>query len=488
MLIVRTVALCASNVVALHRSRRLKRGNRRRARTNRTNNGRGESRPQSRQRVNVFFVSMSKSRVTGGWLSQPVISCPPGVNARIPRLLQWPGKEAVHEVIVWVWGSVRHGNAMELYYWKAWLMGVQIGKHRACCCMSWWRAHLWSCVRRFVAASPRGGHAVLPGYSVLEWFGLIQDLDTSLVVFLRGVCSGLGPPEGGIVYGLFSKEALYTGKASVSRTHSPGLAARLTEHFRCLYRLGLKDANKPPYRLLRRKLWNVRFFPLAVFPTISQTLSAEALAISMEAPMGNARDAAEERRLRRKGENAMVRAPRRRPSSWRWRQRRPWENIWGCSDVKEVLSNQSRGKPVQFPGALGLDFPFSPLYTAQIREERAYYGFQGPLYLFDPCWLGLFLAYCAKGSNRSNFPWIRLPRWPRMEIASYLCGACKHVSEFLKLPSTQCSASRVLDYPLRFHSYHQKEFQFFRCLRSSRMLGQAKIPRCHWSHALWASA
>ena len=57
------------------------------------------------------------------------------------------------------------------------------------------------------------------------------------------------------------------------------------------------------------------FFPLVVFPTISQTLAAEALAISMEAPMGNARDAVGERRLRRNGENAKVRAPRRRPSS-----------------------------------------------------------------------------------------------------------------------------------------------------------------------------
>ena len=62
------------------------------------------------------------------------------------------------------------------------------------------------------------------------WFRLIQDLDTSLVVFLRGICSGLGPPEGGIVYGLFSKEALKVGKSSDGRTHSPGLVARLTEH------------------------------------------------------------------------------------------------------------------------------------------------------------------------------------------------------------------------------------------------------------------
>ena len=35
------------------------------------------------------------------------------------------------------------------------------------CCMSWWRAHRWSCLRCFVAASRRGGRAVVPGYSVL---------------------------------------------------------------------------------------------------------------------------------------------------------------------------------------------------------------------------------------------------------------------------------------------------------------------------------
>ena len=39
--------------------------------------------------------------------------------------------------------------------------------------------------------------------------------------------------------------------------------------------------------------------------------------------------------------------------------------------------------------------------------------------------LGLFLAYCAKGSNRPNFPWIRLPRWPRWRLASCLRGASR---------------------------------------------------------------
>ena len=209
-------------------------------------------------------------------------------------------------------------------------------------------------------------------------------------------------------------------------------------------------------------------------PTISQTLAAEALAISLEAPLGNAKDAAEERRPRRKGDNAKVRALRRRPSSWRRRKGRPWESIWGCSAVKEVLSNQSRGKPVQFPGALGLDSPCSSLYTAQIREEHAHCGSHGPLYLFDPCRLVLFLAYCAKGSNRSNFLWIQLLRWPRWEIASYLYGACKQVSEFLKLPSRQCSASRVLDYLLRFHSLPPRRVPVFQVPPVVRSIGLVK--------------
>ena len=167
-----------------------------------------------------------------------------------------------------------------------WRMGMRRWKCRACCCTSSWSAHWWRCVRLFVVASRKGGRAVLPGYSVLGGlisFGIWSHL---LWYFCGGICSGLGPSEGGIVYGLFSKEALYVGKAAVNRTHCPGLAPRVTEHVWCLYRPGLKDANKPRYRLLRRRLWGVRFFPLAVFSTISHTLAAEAVAISMEAPMG----------------------------------------------------------------------------------------------------------------------------------------------------------------------------------------------------------
>ena len=86
----------------------------------------------------------------------------------------------------------------------------------------------------------------------------------------------------------------------------------------------------------------------------------------------------------------------------------------------------------------------------------------------------LFLAYCAKGSNRSNFPWFRLPRWPRWEIASYLYGACKHVSKFLKFPSRQCSASRVLEHLLQFHSLPPKRVPVFQVPPVSKNIGNVK--------------
>ena len=147
-------------------------------------------------------------------------------------------------------------------------------------------------------------------------------------------------------------------------------------------------------------------------------------------------------------------------------------------------------KPVQFPGALGLDIPFSPLYIAQIREEHAYCGSQSTLCLFDPYRLELFLASCAKGSNRSNFPWIWLPRWPRWEIASYLYGACKHFSEFLKLASRQWFRvpGSGISSSVSF-SIIKKSFSFSGDFRHKEYWEcHAKIPRSHLWHAMWACA
>ena len=365
------------------------------------------------------------------------------------------------------WNNIRGLSVFLLgpCYQKAWLMGMRRWKRRACCCMH----VLVACT----LVEPQAAEVGVPCCQGTQcwWFDLIGNLDTSLVVFLRGICSGLEPSEGGIVYGLFSKEALYVGKASVNRTHCLGLAARLTE-----------DANKPRYRLLRRRLWAVRFFPLAVFPTISQTSAAEAFAISIEAPMGNAKDAAEERRLRRRRDNAKVRALCRRPSSWTRRKRRPWESIWVVLLSKKLFQTSPGASRFSFQVRWGWTFLFALFTLLRIREEHAYCGSQGPIYWFDPCRLGLFLACCAKGSNKSNFPWIWLPRWARWETASYLYGACKQVSEFLKLPSRQRSASRVLESVAVSFSTTEKSSSISGVSRYQEYWAcKAKIPRGYWS-------
>ena len=143
------------------------------------------------------------------------------------------------------------------------------------------------------------------------------------------------------MWSLAKKSVLLARHLSVVRTLQVWL--HVSQNISGLYRLGLKVVNNPRYRLLRRKLWTVRFFPLAVFPTISQTLAAEALAISMEAPMGNARDAAKERRLRRKRENAKVRVPRRRPSfSFPTTQKCfSFSGAFSCEEYQEMSSENS---------------------------------------------------------------------------------------------------------------------------------------------------
>ena len=114
-----------SNVVALHGSRLLKGGYRPRARANRTNNGRGEGRPLSRQTgYHVQHKVCCRSRTSQVDCCLPRNFLSSRRSRRIPRLLQWPSKESMQEVIVWVWGSVTHGNAVEQYTWA---LSVLIG-------------------------------------------------------------------------------------------------------------------------------------------------------------------------------------------------------------------------------------------------------------------------------------------------------------------------------------------------------------------------
>ena len=316
-----------------------------------------------------------RTSLVHGCLSRST-SCPPGVDARIPRLLRWSSKKRACKRSLRGYGDlsrmgVQWNNTRVLSvfllgpcYQKAWPMGMRRWKRRACCCMSW-----WSCVRRFVAASRRGGRAVLPGYSVLGCLislGIWTHFSLYFgVVFVR-------------VWGLL--------KVELSTDSSPRKRCTLARHLliedtvqvwlhvsQNISGVSIAQVSKMqtnPGVDFSGADCGCSFLSICCLPPVSQTLAAEALAISMEAPMGNAKDAAEERRLRRKGDNAKVRAPRRRPSSWRRRKERPLESIWGCSAVKEALSNQFQGTPVQCPGALGLDIPFFllSLYCSDTRR------------------------------------------------------------------------------------------------------------------------
>ena len=257
------------------------------------------------------------------------------------------------------------------------------------------------------------------------------------------------------------------------RTHCPGLAARLTEHIRCLYRQGLKDANKPLYRLLRRRVCGVRFFPLTVFPTISHTLAAEALAISMEAPMGNAKDAAEERRLRRKGDDAKVRAPGRRPSSWRRRKRRPWESIWGCSDVQEALSNHSGASQSGFQVSWDWTFLFPLCTRLRYEKNMRIAGLKDLSICLIPAGWGSSWRIARKARTGQTFRGSGCRGGLGGRLRRISMELAKRFLNFSNFPPDSVLHRGFWNIFCGSIPYHRKEFQFFRCFQSSRILGMS---------------
>ena len=249
---------------------------------------------------------MSKSRVTGGWLSLLVSSCPPGANARLPRLLQWPSKEGSH------------------------CMGMGI-------CPS------WEC-NRTVLFGPQ----------------------CSLSDFVHLETSG----------------------------------------------------------------------------------------------------------LRSKAESAKVRAPLRRPSSWR-RRKRPRESIWGCYVARSnPFSFQERWAGHSFVSSLHSSDTGRTCVSWFSRSSLSVCSLQA----------GAVPGVLCQSSNLSDVLWIQLSRWPRWEIALYLYGPCKHVSEFLKLSSRQRSAFWVLEYLLRFHSLPPKRVPVFSgpFIHQEYWECQANIQRGYW--------
>ena len=120
-------------------------------------------------------------------------------QASVPEFHGCSGR--AKRVIAWVWGSVRHGNAIvdsECSLRTLPLEGMQLHVLVACTLVELHQA--------FQRRKPERWACRVARVFGVGWFRLIQDLDTSLVELLRGTCNGLVPPEGGIVCGLVSKE------------------------------------------------------------------------------------------------------------------------------------------------------------------------------------------------------------------------------------------------------------------------------------------
>ena len=74
----------------------------------------------------------------------------------------------------------------------------------------------------------------------------------------------------------------------------------------------------------------------------------------------------------------------------------------------------SRSK-AEFPGVLGLQAAYHDLYKLQQQHEYAVGYGEGPLWLFAPERLMLFLSFLC-----STAPHVRIPNWPRDDKARFI--------------------------------------------------------------------
>ena len=208
-----------------------------------------------------------------------------------------------------------------------------------------------------------------------------------------------------------------------------------------------------------RKLWSVRFFPLEVFHAVSRALAAEALAISVEAPMGNARDAA--------GKDAFGARERTRRSVRLDEGDRG--RAFGIAPLPKKLWRT--GKPVQFPGALGWTFLF--LLSAQLRYAKSMRIVV--LEVLFSC-----LIPVGWGCSWRVLRKVRIDRTSRGSGCQGGLGGKLHricveragmFPSFLNFPPDSVLRPEFWIIFFVFIPYHPKEFQFFRCLQLSRMLG-----------------
>lgn len=253
----------------------------------------------------------------------------------------------------------------------------------------------------------------------------------------------------GLVYMLASPCASYIGKAVLMRTTGvPGLCARLSEHVRCVLHPDAADGGRLRYRMFRAQgLATLRFFPILTTPTERIALVAEGLLINVERPQANAKEfhkpAVRSRGVRRRPPASVRRA----------RGGRQAVSLWSSSTFVQAFRARAivpPPRPVRTPleKLLHAQLPFSDLYRKLQRWYWAISGLIGPLQLYCPDQVMLFLAWAAAAGSKQI---ARVPsNWARWRTASFLHAMCKELPA-LHAPKRRAKAQQLLDRSLRAH-------------------------------------
>ena len=257
---------------------------------------------------------------------------------------------------------------------------------------------------------------------------LIADGDATLWDTYRRAILGEGDRLG-IVYVLWSWTMLYVGKCVLRRKVRPGIASRCGEHLRAVVCPSHPDGKRRRYVELRSAGALAMFFlPILFFPTVTMALAGEAVLIRLFSPSGNETSVTVGR----------CKGKRNRPPSWVRRKTggRTVCSVWSLPSVavKLITGGTARalGSTVDlmfFPGALGAQLGFTMLYRLQQRAVFAASGEFGPIFIFAPERLVLWLSFAASGRRP-----IPMPRsWSRDEIAEYLYNAVNHLGSLQKV-------------------------------------------------------
>ena len=258
---------------------------------------------------------------------------------------------------------------------------------------------------------------------------------------MRNLCDGhvprqespLGGSDLGVVYCCFNHVGHYVGKTVVHRLREPGYPMRVWEHWKATSYPATAEGMKPRYRIFRSSFGSMCMLPLLTAPTEARAFALEAVAIRMEAPMGNALDMKETEHGRQKVKfkGGIRHHPRVRQTGTRI------GSIWALPLVlAHLTSGDARQRFPLLVGSAAADAPFKQLYTLRTIEQYGRTGSYGPLWPWHKADANLLVSLCA-----GRMPDLPMPRkWFRWELCAYLYYCAQVADIIIKVPSRKLNA------------------------------------------------